>query len=32
VWVRGFPASAPLRVPDNAAEAILIRDLPLEDV
>jgi len=32
VWVRGFPAPAPLQVTDNAVEAILIRDLPLEDV
>jgi tRNA(Ile)-lysidine synthase len=31
VWVRGFPASAPLQPQDGAEEAILIRDEPLED-
>jgi tRNA(Ile)-lysidine synthase len=30
VWVRGFPAPAPLKVPDESGEGILIRDLPLE--
>jgi tRNA(Ile)-lysidine synthase len=31
VWVRGFPVPAALQVNDSAGEAILIRDLPLEE-
>jgi tRNA(Ile)-lysidine synthase len=31
VWVRGFPAPAPLKPKKDGQEALLIRDLPLEE-
>jgi len=31
VWVRGFPGPAPLRPTDDAADAVLIREVPLEE-